>query len=310
MFEAVASKAAILAVAAHGLMLLLRRRSAAERHLVWVLTFLAILVLPWMERTAPAVVLIDRPIATTIAATAVPEVPIQPSADWPQRIWLGGCVSIALYQMAGIVLLVYRRRFLRPFPVPQWPARVYTSRHANVPMTWGMVRPVIVLPESAVEWPAERLRIVLLHESAHIARFDFATQLLARLVCALHWFNPLLWLGAAAMRREQEQACDNAVLKLAVKGSDYAQLLLDLATNKRLPTLSIPMAQTNNLESRIRAALDPARFVRIHRTTIVNLDRVRYLEPRFACVLDLLPSQPACCWLWWWSKRKRRARRG
>src|SRR5205823_6469766 len=75
-----------------------------------------------------------------------------------------------------------------------------------VPVTWGTFRPVIIIPNSANDWGAERKNVVLLHELAHVRRCDFLTQTIAQIACALFWFNPLVWRAAAAMRADREQA--------------------------------------------------------------------------------------------------------
>ena len=61
-----------------------------------------------------------------------------------------------------------------------------------MPVTCGIVRQVVLLPEDADQWSISMRRIVLLHEFSHIKRRDCLTQTLAQVACALHWFNPLV----------------------------------------------------------------------------------------------------------------------
>jgi TonB family protein len=265
----IAGKAALVAAAAHLVTLMLARRSAAERHLVWVAAVAALLALPWLERTTPAVVTFTTP-AIAVAQTLPPApatVPaVTPSVDWTMRLWLFGVLAVTGWQLVGISLLHLRSRRAYPLAALQdlcrlmgisRTVRLYLSPHATMPMTWGVARPSIVLPEDAVNWTEERLRVVLMHELAHISRFDFLTQLAASFACALYWYNPLVWLGAASMRKEREKACDDVVLRHGANSCDYAEHLLALASNRWTPAGAVPMAETSHLESRIRAALNP-----------------------------------------------------
>ena len=92
------------------------------------------------------------------------------------------------------------------------PVRLLQSADNPMPLTWGWWRPVVLLPADAANWPSERRRIVLLHELAHAKRWDCLTQTVARMVCALYWINPLVWLAAQRMCVERERACDDLVL--------------------------------------------------------------------------------------------------
>jgi hypothetical protein len=148
-------------------------------------------------------------------------------------------------------------------------ARLGIARHVAVlqhqgscmPMTWGLERPCILLPSEADDWPEDLLRTVMLHELAHIKRFDYLTQLIARLACALYWFNPLVWLAARRLRIERELACDDEVLRAGSRASDYAGHLLEMALSLRArPFLaSVAMARRSQLSARLRAVLDAGR---------------------------------------------------
>src|SRR5262249_18457359 len=92
----------------------------------------------------------------------------------------------------------------------------------TIPATWGIGRPTVSLPVDALDWPRQRLRAVLLHELAHIARGDFLVQTLAHMACALHWFNPLAWYAFRQLRMEGEQASDDLAMGAGLTASSYA----------------------------------------------------------------------------------------
>ncbi|MEX0713212.1 MAG: M56 family metallopeptidase [Pirellulales bacterium] len=130
-----------------------------------------------------------------------------------------------------------------------------------VPMTWGILRSIVLVPLEARCWTDSLKRTVLLHELAHVKRFDVGFQMLARLACAIYWFHPLAWYGLRRLRIERELACDDCVLSAGERPSDYASQLLQIARNFRPVGLgaAVAMAQTNNLEGRVRALFDRAR---------------------------------------------------
>jgi beta-lactamase regulating signal transducer with metallopeptidase domain len=145
------------------------------------------------------------------------------------------------------------------------PVRLLLSDRSPMPLTWGWRRPVILLPVEATDWPAERRRVVLLHELAHVKRWDCLTQTVARVVCAFYWLNPLVWLAARRMCVEREQACDDLVLNSGCKASDYAAHLVDIAQSFRhVPQLAgIAMARSPQLRRRVAAIVDTSRARRL-----------------------------------------------
>jgi hypothetical protein len=141
--------------------------------------------------------------------------------------------------------------------------RVLQGSPTAMPMTWGLVRPTVLLPAGAEDWPVDQLDAVLRHELAHARRRDTATQLVADLACAVYWFNPLAWLAAYRLRVEREHACDDEVLASGSKPSDYATQLLDMTRALRAvratAMAAIPMARPSQLRGRLEAVLDEGR---------------------------------------------------
>ena len=133
-----------------------------------------------------------------------------------------------------------------------------------VPVTWGVVYPAVLLPPDSTDWPEERRRFVLVHEMAHVKRFDALTQLLAQFAIALFWFDPLIWLAAHRMRVEREHACDDYVLRDGTKPSLYAGELLEMVQAIGTPRresaapafAALAMARRSEFEGRMLAILD------------------------------------------------------
>lgn len=127
------------------------------------------------------------------------------------------------------------------------------------PITWGELRPIVLLPTSWREWPTERLRIVMLHELTHVRRHDWLVQMCARLACVVHWFNPLVWFVARRLEEVRELACDDDVVRIGTRPSTYAETLLDIATRMRrrpvVAAVALNMAARTRLEGRLTSIL-------------------------------------------------------
>ncbi|HEX2059740.1 MAG TPA: M56 family metallopeptidase, partial [Thermoanaerobaculia bacterium] len=139
--------------------------------------------------------------------------------------------------------------------------RLLRSSRITVPVVWGFFRPVLLLPTDVVTWPAERLRVVLLHELAHLKRFDGISLLLTRAAVSLFWFHPLAWSLERHGRSECERACDDLVLVGGTKPSEYADHLLAIA--RSMPSfdpfrsVTLAMSRKSQLEGRLLSILQP-----------------------------------------------------
>lgn len=139
--------------------------------------------------------------------------------------------------------------------------RLLRSSAASTPMTGGWRRPVVVLPASSTTWTPERREVVLLHELVHVRRHDALRQLLGQAALALYWFHPLSWIASKQAAVSREQACDETVLALGTRPSEYAGHLLALAEDMHCePSVaSLPMIEPSQLERRIMTILAPHR---------------------------------------------------
>jgi len=137
------------------------------------------------------------------------------------------------------------------------PVDLLLHEHVHVPATYGLRSPAIVLPIDAPSWSKSDLQHALKHELEHLRRCDWATQLLARAVCGMYWFHPLVWVAWRDLVLHAERACDDAVLEQA-DGPSYAAQLVKLArrlsNDSRHPTMA--MASRRDLAARVSAILD------------------------------------------------------
>lgn len=280
----VARGTVLLALAALAV-LALRRASAATRHLPWALALAGMLALPALTLAAPRW---ELPWVHVVALGAPPPAAGpwgagdgDAGSPWGTvvlAVWaVGAALTLGRYAVAVVTVRLIARR-AHPVTEGPWmarvraageelgmrePVRLLQAEGAAMPMTWGVLRPVVLVPAEADGWTAERARVVLLHELAHVARRDCLWQTVARLACAAYWFHPGVWWAARRMHVEREQACDDQVLAAGTRASDYAGHLLDVARAFRSRPLTavaaVSMARPSQLEGRVVAVLDAAR---------------------------------------------------
>lgn len=283
-------KSALCAGATLLLLRALRARSAAEKSMIAHLGLLALILLPLgvaflpeLRFATPAPVLAALPDmlggaeAPAAAAAALPE----PSAgvDWSR-------VTLALYLLPALVLLlalaiaVGRLHLIRAraevLVDPLWLAALagaqrrlgfkhgtalLTSAELNSPVSWGVVRPIIILDPAAAGGTADAEAIIA-HELAHVVRLDWLKLMVGRLATALFWFNPLVWILARQSHHLCEEAADDAVLRADIGSVDYAQLLLGAARHANGPAFLAANGVApggSSLSRRIAHVLDASR---------------------------------------------------
>jgi HEAT repeat protein/beta-lactamase regulating signal transducer with metallopeptidase domain len=289
---------------------LLRRASAALRHLVWCLGIVTVLglplismALPWQLAVVPMEPLtpstpsfvkspasrespapLDRSATGAIDAGTTSQTPAvgEPRAAISTAsvinlllvIWgVGAAYLLARLAFGALVLgRVVRRGTALETPdwqhplleaadrlsLPELPRLVMSDRFP-MPFACGVLHPAIVLPRGAAEWDDRRRRTVLVHELAHLARRDLAMNALGQAACAVYWFHPLVWMAARKLRIESERACDDLVLGVGTRPSEYADHLLQIvcrASRSRTPAVALPMAQRHEFEGRMLAILE------------------------------------------------------
>jgi beta-lactamase regulating signal transducer with metallopeptidase domain len=158
-------------------------------------------------------------------------------------IWTAGLIFLLIRIIAGLYgahrLTRQGKRISGPFwqlLLERFLSAIFIRRKISllshdkvrVPLTWGVFKHVVIIPAEAENWNRDECSSALFHELSHVKRSDFLFKILAYLSCALYWFNPLSWFVFRLMRKEQEKACDELVLKAGVKPSTYAANLLSI----------------------------------------------------------------------------------
>jgi len=129
-----------------------------------------------------------------------------------------------------------------------------TSHAVKGPMTWGALRPTIILPphtSDSPDWTTAQRTMILRHELAHIRRGDWLIVLLARWVAILYWPIPGVKKLLQQLSLYVEQACDDHVIVAGADSTDYAQLLVSQARREQLDA-SLPLATPSGLGIRVR----------------------------------------------------------
>jgi beta-lactamase regulating signal transducer with metallopeptidase domain len=274
--------------------LALRRASAEGRVLVWRVAVVLLLV-----------AFVGRVLPVRLAGWSVPSVVAAPlvalgrirvadlaprhqaaGSDWIQLALAAYVAGVLVALVPTAIASIRARRMLSRARVldgdPSWVSdfedsrlrfdvrrevRLFGSREVDVPMTWGFLRPVILMPSAAGGWTRQERRMVLRHELAHVRGGDWAFGLAARFACALYWFHPGAWWIARSLRRDTERAADDRVISSGVARSDYAELLIAASmAGMKAPRVETALALSGRgrgpLRARLTAILDARHDVR------------------------------------------------
>lgn len=215
------------------------RRNAGTRFAVWMLALFAIAALPWLDLLLPARA--GLAVENTHAALLLPR-------SWALDILvLWGVIAAAALLRIGIGLWQVRKLrqscrrvdaatldpLLRKTLVDFRSIRRVTlcvSDSVRVPTAIGFFKPVVVIPAWAwQELSADELNVILLHELAHLRRWDDCSNLVQKVLHAVLFFHPAVWWIENHLSLEREMACDDLVLAQTANPRAYAHCLVSVA---------------------------------------------------------------------------------
>jgi bla regulator protein blaR1 len=259
----------VLAALAWVLLKAVGRRTSSTRFAVWFMVLLTIGALPWMGSLRWGMSAIST--GSSRSAILIP-------SSWALGMFYGWAV-VALVSLGRVGLGLWQLRRLRRSSSPLDAASIdpalrevlevsckrsislYVSHSVRVPMATGFLRPMIVIPAWALrELSTDELKVVLLHEAAHLQRWDDWTNLTQEVLRAVFFFHPVVWWLESKLALEREMACDDLVVAATSSPRAYAECLVSLA-EKSLGRRNFALAQAavnrmKHTSLRIRQILD------------------------------------------------------
>ena len=218
--------------------------------------------------SAPAAATHNKGLAAPVGVTVVSAQTVSGSVSPWTVLWLLGLGLAFLFFIAAYVRHLRRFRSAKAVEnrcIDNWlashPLRrtvsVRESGSITAPLTYGILRPVVLIP-AGLDWEdAETLNYVFTHEYIHIRRFDALLRLLLAAALCVHWFNPLVWAMYILALRDIELSCDEAVVRrLGLESRRaYALALLKMEeTRLRFNTFANSFSR-NAAEERLRAIM-------------------------------------------------------
>lgn len=195
--------------------------------------------LPMFRTPEPVAVQVEtvQPMQTEQIPQTVPTEAPAPAklsaADILRIVWLTGAVGISGYFIINHILARRRYRFAVPAELVGVPdtVRVKELEGLSSPLTYGLLRPVILLPQGLSEDP-DRCRHILSHELSHIRHLDVAYKGILLLTAAIHWFNPFVWVMVFTASQDMEMRCDADAIHALGEKNAYAKTLVEAEETK------------------------------------------------------------------------------
>ncbi|HLH18725.1 MAG TPA: M56 family metallopeptidase [Bryobacteraceae bacterium] len=271
-------EAGLLVALAAPMPAVLRLRAPRARLAYWHILLAACLALPWVRPWHQAVVTGEAIVTTRILAVGAPAAPAR-ALPSPQQIALAllaaGAVARLLWLAAGMWRLRRYRRDSCPLAVDmQWTGRaaVRVAEGVSGPVTFGLWRPVILVPPRFAELPEDARRVILFHERLHVERGDWLFTVAEELVRAVLWFHPAIWWLLGEIQLSREQAVDAEVVRLTGARDAYVEALLAAAGGRdRAPLpdlLPAPLfLRKRHLKKRVIAIFEE---VRMSKTRVIS----------------------------------------
>jgi TonB family protein len=227
------AQVAIIAALGWGLSLLLWEKHPKARLLHWQLLLAACLVLPLLgpRYTPPADfsgVTISSGAATTLTNEARGFTLPDPAMVLLWLIGAGSLLFLLRMTLGCLRIHLYRRR-ATPMEGPVGDAEIRLSHELNSPITFGWLRPVIILPRYFPDLPEAQQRAVLTHELTHVRRRDWLFTIIEESIRSALWFHPAIWFLLARIQLEREQVVDHETITITGSKDVYLDALLAVA---------------------------------------------------------------------------------
>ena len=284
---------------------LLRPRTSTATLAYWQILLFACLLLPvcqpWKKPLkTPPVTMTDGASWRHVESVAPGEPPtVVQTTSWPVQetvlLLLGGGIALRGAWLALGLLSLRRFRRRSSLLSPDLPclgtaeqrlgvhAAFYTSDKTTSPITFGLFRPVIILPHSFLKMGTQIQEAIVYHELLHVRRRDWIYEIVEECIRTILWFHPAIWWLIGRIQLSREQVVDRAVIQLTQSREQYVEALLTVALAKsRIPLIPAPLF--------LRKRLLKKRVAEIFKETSMSRFRLALFLASSSCLAILAAS--------------------